>query len=317
MTEHTAFQKGTHHAENHPLVSMILLLAMVFAGAILFGVLSVFIGVVASGGLESMGDLLSGSPSNVGFLKIVQAGSSIGMFVIPPLLMGLVDKPRQRYLDFRAPSTPMLWLLAIGIMFFSAPVFELAIQLNERMQLPEALSKLENWMRAKETEMERLTKLLLSDNTYWGLITSLIVVAVIPAIGEEFLLRGCVQNILIRWLKNPHVGIWITAVVFSAIHLQFYGFLPRMLLGALFGYLLFWGKSIWLPVLGHFLNNAAATLSAFHLQRQGKSLDEMEFGSQIPAYLYFISFALTVVLLYQYRNSARSGKQTVNGRTLD
>src|SRR5690606_9840919 len=175
MTEHTAFQKGTRHAENHPLVSMILLLAMVFAGAILFGVLSVFIGVVASGGLESMGDLLSGSPSNVGFLKIVQAGSSIGMFVIPPLLMGLVDKPRQRYLDFRAPSTPMLWLLAIGIMFFSASVLELVIQLNALMQLPETFEKLENWMRAKDTQTEQHPNLLLSHNTYPGLITRLIV----------------------------------------------------------------------------------------------------------------------------------------------
>src|SRR5690606_27732574 len=120
----------------------------------------------------------------------------------------------------------------------------------------------------------------------------------------EFLFRGCVQGILMRWFKNPHTAIWVTAIIFSAIHLQFYGFLPRMLLGALFGYLLFWGKSIWLPVLAHFLNNAFATISAFYLKRQGKSLDELNFSEEIPDYLYLISFIVTAVLLYQYYRTA-------------
>src|SRR5690606_3070331 len=204
--------------------------------------------------------------ADVGFLKIVQAGSSIGMFVLPPLLLGLVEKHRYTYLDFRMSVDPTLWFLVVVVMFFSAPVLEQAIKLNEQMRLPDVFSGLENWMKAKEIEQERLTTLLLSETSYTGLITSLLVVAVIAAIGEEFLFRGCVQGILMRWFKNPHTAIWVTAIIFSAIHLQFYGFLPRMLLGALFGYLLFWGKSIWLPVLAHFLNNAFATISAFYLK---------------------------------------------------
>src|SRR5690606_3322420 len=228
----------------------------------------------------------------------------IGMFVFPALLMGVFEKPRYPYLDFKAPVYPQLWFIIVGIMFFSAPIFEQAIKLNERLVLPEALAGVEDWMKAKEAELERLTRMFLSDTTYWGLFMNLLVVAVIAAIGEEFLFRGCVQGILTRWFRNPHLAIWVTAIVFSAIHLQFYGFLPRMLLGALFGYLLLWGKSIWLPVLAHFINNATATIAAFYLKRQGKSLDELDFSQQVPNYLYFMSFVLTVVLLYQYHKIA-------------
>lgn len=321
MTEHSEFRGNAHsYGENHPVVSLILLLTLVLAGAVLFGILSFLIGLAVTGSSSGTGgleNLLSGSPSSTDFLKIFQAGSSIGMFVLPPLLLGVVERRRYRYLQFNTRVKPMLWLMVVGIMFFAAPIFEQTIKLNEQMRLPEALSGLEDWMKTKEAELERLTNLLLSDTTYWGLLVNLLVVAVIPAIGEEFLFRGCVQGILTRWLKNPHISIWLTAIIFSAIHLQFYGFLPRMLLGALFGYLLFWGKNIWLPVLAHFINNAAATISAFYLQRQGKSLSEMDLGQQIPAVLYFISFVLTAVLLYQFYKTATSGNTQRHGKALD
>lgn len=320
MTEHHAPSDGLQQpGENHPITSLILLLALVFAGAIVFGVLSMFIGLAVTNGAAAMGNLeglLTGETSNTDFLKIVQAGSSIGMFVFPALLMGVIEKRRHRYLDFNAPVNPQLWFIIIGIMFFSAPIFEQAIKLNERLVLPEALSGLENWMKAKEAELERLTHIFLADTTYWGLIVNLFVVAVIAAIGEEFLFRGCVQGILVRWFRNPHAAVWITAIVFSAIHLQFYGFLPRMLLGALFGYMLLWGKNIWLPVLAHFINNATAVIAAFYLQRQGRSLDDMNFGEQIPSYLYFISFVLTGVLLYQYHKTATEKNTRRHGKTL-
>jgi len=320
MTEHHAPSDGLQQpGENHPVTSLILLLALVLAGAIVFGVLSMFIGLAVTNGSAAIGNLeglLTGETSNANFIKIVQAGSSIGMFVFPALLMEIIEKRRHRYLDFKAAVNPQLWFIIIGIMFFSAPIFEQAIKLNERLVLPEALSGVENWMKAKEAELERLTHIFLADTTYWGLIVNLLVVAVIAAIGEEFLFRGCVQGILLRWFRNPHAAVWITAIVFSAIHLQFYGFLPRMLLGALFGYLLVWGKNIWLPVLAHFINNATAVISAFYLQRQGRSLDDMNFSEEIPSYLYFISFVLTGVLLYQYHKTATQKNTRRHGKTL-
>ncbi len=322
MTKQTIFP-GSSRQEggNHPMISLILLLALVFAGAAVFGTGSVFIALLVSAdtttGIGDMESLLSGSSSSTSFIKIVQAGFSIGMFILPAVLLGILERRKHRYLNFNAPVNSTLWLIIIGIMFFSAPIFEQSIKLNEQMQLPEVFSDLESWMKAKEVELKQFTYLLLSEGTYWGLFINLLVIAVIPAIGEEFLFRGCVQNILIRWLKNPHVSIWLTAIIFSAIHLQFYGFLPRMLLGALFGYLLLWGKNIWLPVLAHFINNATVVISAFYLTRQGKSLDELDFGEQIPTYFYFISFVLTAVLLFQYYKTSLAGKTRYDGKGLD
>src|SRR5690606_25411353 len=125
MTEHYAFPDGLQQpGENHPITSLLLLLALVFAGAIVFGVLSVFVGLavtVGSTGIGNLEGLLAGDASNADFVKIVQAGSSIGMFVFPALLMGVIEKRRHRYLNFKAPVNPQLWFIIIGIMFFSAP----------------------------------------------------------------------------------------------------------------------------------------------------------------------------------------------------
>ena len=297
--------------------SLMILLLLALMGAVILGLISVVLGLLVTGvSTGKLMDALSEGTTNIAFLKIVQAGSSIGTFVLPALLLGVIEKRRYTYLDFKTRVNPSLWFMVVAILFFSAPVFEQAIKLNEQMKLPAALSGIENWMKVKEAEQARLTDLLLSETSYTGLITNLLVVAVIAAIGEEFLFRGCVQHILTRWLKNPHAAIWLTAVIFSAIHLQFYGFLPRMLLGALFGYLLFWGKNIWLPVLAHFINNATATVSAFYLKRQGKSLDELDFSQQIPNYLYFISFLLTAVLLLQYYKTTSKNTHSY-GKTLD
>lgn len=295
---------------NHPGVSLILLLFLMAVGYFVVGGLFIFI-ALATTDIASASDLmasLEGEGNNAAALKVIQAGSSIGMFVLPPLLLPLLERKRSAYLDHRAPVPPSLWLIVLALMFFFAPIIELSVQLNEAMRLPSALAGIEAWMQEQELKMEKLTHLFLADTHYAGLLVNLLVIAVIPAIGEEFLFRGCLQGILVRWFRNPHVAIWVCAIIFSAIHLQFYGFLPRMLLGALFGYLLFWGKNIWLPVLAHFLNNAAATVSAFYLKRQGKELDEINFGDQIPFYVYLLSVVLVTVLVYQYRKTAQTGK---------
>ena len=107
------------------------------------------------------------------------------------------------------------------------------------MKLPSFFSSIENWMKYKEIEAEILTKQLLVMSSIEGLVINLIIIAVIPAVGEELIFRGCIQKIFTTWTNNYHLGIWIAAILFSAIHFQFYGFIPRMLLGALFGYLFF------------------------------------------------------------------------------
>jgi len=127
----------------------------------------------------------------------------------------------------------------------------------------------------------------------------MLIVAVVPAVGEELLFRGVLQKIMIAWTKNPHFGVWITAFLFSALHLQFFGFFPRMLLGALFGYLFLWSKSLWLPILGHFINNGTVVLASYFYPEMVNKADIALFGEGKESLaMYFFSFVLSVGLLF-------------------
>jgi membrane protease YdiL (CAAX protease family) len=165
------------------------------------------------------------------------------------------------------------------------------------MKLPAFLASVENWMKYKEMEAEILTKSLLVMKSYENLFINLLIIAVIPAIGEELIFRGCIQRIISRGTNNYHIGIWGAALLFSAIHLQFYGFLPRLLLGALFGYIYVYTRSIIAPILAHFYNNGVAVISAFILQRNGKSLDTLTKPELQKWYLVILSVIFTALFI--------------------
>ena len=129
------------------------------------------------------------------------------------------------------------------------------------MELPSFMEPVENWMRAQEKTAEELTLMLLAGKGIVTLLFNLLVIALAAGITEEFLFRGAVQRVIGGWTRNHHIIIWSAAILFSAFHMQFFGFLPRMLLGAYFGYLLYWGRNIWIPVFAHFTNNAFAVIS--------------------------------------------------------
>ena len=106
-------------------------------------------------------------------------------------------------------------------------------------------------------------ELIITGKTFGAMLFNLFMIAVLPAIGEEFIFRGVFQKILYNLIKNNHLAVWMTAFIFSAIHLQFYGFIPRLILGLAFGYLFLWSRTIWLPVIAHFVNNAVPTIGAW------------------------------------------------------
>ena len=135
------------------------------------------------------------------------------------------------------------------------------------------------------------------------ILINLVVMAVVPAIGEEFLFRGLLQRLFTSFFKNRHASIWVTAAIFSAIHMQFYGFLPRMMIGAMLGYMLVWSGSIWVPVTAHFINNALAVIFSYINTGGDLNLNPDTLGTtaeQWPASL--ISIVLTIwILLTMYR----------------
>ena len=235
-------------------VQLLIFLLLVSAGAIFSSLLST-VYILLTQGLET--DMTQ----NPNLARVIQLIASIGTFLLPALGMAwLCSASPKQYLSIRGIKDPRTWILTFVCMLLLTPVINLLGLLNQQMELPAFLAPVEEWMRTQEDLAERLTMTLLSDNHVEAIIANLIVIALAAGITEEFLFRGALQRVIGKYTTNPHTVIWIAAALFSAFHLQFYGFLPRMLLGAYFGYLLYWGKSIWLPVFAHFTNNAVAVI---------------------------------------------------------
>lgn len=176
------------------------------------------------------------------------------------------------------------------------------------MHLPEALSSLENWMRQMETEAARLTDLFLGGHTLSTLVVNLFMMAILAGLGEELLLRGIVQPLFIRITKNAHIGIWIAAALFSFMHFQFLGFVPRLLLGALFGYYYFWSRNLWIPIIAHIINNGIIVVYTFFYGTQTLGLP-MEGGKTEESssiLLILLSLSLSIAgLLFFYRERTK------------
>ncbi|MBD3748375.1 MAG: CPBP family intramembrane metalloprotease [Sphingobacteriales bacterium] len=282
----------------HPALQLVFLLLISTVAALVFTVL----GMLFWFAIDSHASLAilksDASLMNINFLRIMQISSTTGLFIAGPIAFSFLVKVKPvHYFYFDEQLKWSLFLMMIAIMFFSNPLLEWITALNQKMSFPDALKGLEAWMKEKEDQNDTLTKQLLVMKDWGAFSINLLMVAILPAIGEELFFRGGIQNILRQWFKNHHVAIWVTAIIFSAIHLQFYGFLPRMLLGTLFGYLLVYGKSIWLAILGHFLNNGTAVVAAYILQRQGKSIEQIDQMSSFSSVNYLISAIITLVLI--------------------
>jgi membrane protease YdiL (CAAX protease family) len=136
-------------------------------------------------------------------------------------------------------------------------------EINSMMDFPAGLSGVEAWMTEKEQEADLMIKSLIAAGSFGIMLLNLFTLALMPAIAEEFLFRGVFQRIFTRLFRSGHLAIWLTAFIFSAIHLQFFGFLPRFVLGLVFGYLFFWSGTLWLPVTAHFVNNAFPVIFSY------------------------------------------------------
>ncbi|KHJ37758.1 CAAX amino terminal protease self- immunity [Pedobacter glucosidilyticus] len=300
-------QKSTHQ---HPALQLIYLLLYVIAGGLVFSVIGIIIYSLTG---NNCSILLTGDESNmdINFIRTIQISSSLGIFIAGPLTFALATKqPIKSYYHFYNPlKTPQLLIIVTAIMVLGLPFLELINAANQKMVLPDFLKGLEQWMREKEQQAAVLTKQLLVMKSFSDYLFNLLMIAVIPAIGEELLFRGSLQNIFYKWFYNPHVAIWISAIIFSAIHVQFFGFFPRMLLGVLFGYFLWWGKSLWLAIWAHFLNNGLAVTMAYVLQLQGKSIDEIERTDTFQIWGYLLSAIITLVLFIKFYQDSKKNNQ--------
>lgn len=202
----------------------------------------------------------------------------------------------------------MLLLVAIGVCFTVAisPV----IEWNMNFKFPDFMSGFEHWARSQENALMELTRFLTTFSSPADFFIGLLVIAVVPGIGEEFVFRGLIQNELHRGTKNIHAAIWISAFLFSAIHMQFFGFVPRLLLGALFGYLYHWSGNLLVPMVAHFLHNGF-TLLMIYLYQQGVSNLDPESNESAP-FLITAGCTIAVVGLLFYFRKLYEPKNQVN-----
>jgi uncharacterized protein len=258
--------------------SRILWLLMFLMAGIMVTYLLFFacVAVLTAFNLAQLGNELARMGSNVVLMRLMQTIQSFCIFIVPPFLLCRQFKVKSS--DFLQLGKPDLTSALLGIISIPVliPLINGLVVWNGGLHLPESMQGMENWMRVHEDSAEKVTKIMLQGTTVLDLIINLVLIAGLAGLGEELFFRGLLQRIFIDGIKprsenSPwnipdwvvHVSIWMVAFLFSAIHLQFFGFFPRLLLGAWFGYLLWWTGSIWVPVLAHFTNNAISTLVAY------------------------------------------------------
>lgn len=240
------------------------------------------------------------NPSSITHLKCLQAVQSISVFVVPVLLVvWLCEQQPVQWLHLdKAPGwKTALW--AILTMLLALPGINLLSWLNQQMALPEVLRPIEQLMQQQEEAAAALIELFLADTSLIGICINLIVMAVLPAVGEELTFRGWIQGHLSR--RNRHMAVWVSAAVFSFVHFQFYGFVPRMLLGAMFGYVLLWSGSLWTTMLMHMTNNATVVI-AYALTKDYTAATEWldAFGTADTWWVGGVSIIVTSVSLWLY-----------------
>ena len=251
-------------------------------------------------------------PLSVTALKWVQFFQSTAMFLLPPLCVAyLWSQEPMKWLKVSEFQSFKFSGIAILLMLVALPAINLLSYWNQQMSLPAFLEPLEQWMKTSEESAKVLTEQFMHTTTIGGLIINMLLMAVLPAIGEELTFRGVLQRLLTPrittsspYRQTPHIAIWCSALLFSAIHLQFYGFVPRMLMGALFGYMLVWTGTIWVPILMHFTNNAAAVLLYFVSLRAGWDMEKMDaIGTNDTLWLGVVSMVITIAGIYAFRRS--------------
>lgn len=201
-------------------------------------------------------------------------------------------------------------MLAILVMITSMPAMEWLIELNSNLHLPETFSGLEETLRAMEDSASTAVEGLFSGSTVGDLIVGILIVGVLTGIAEELFFRGALQNLFMSMPNvKKHFAIWAVAFIFSFMHFQFFGFVPRLLLGAYFGYLIWWTGSVWVPIIAHAFNNSTVVVVSWIAAVQGDATEAAEQATLsistdwLTVALSFVVTALGIIVLR--RNSLR------------
>ena len=239
-------------------------------------------------------------PATIRFLKYFQVVNQLGLFIFPPVFFAfLVNRKILPYFRLNIKPDTAILFFAFAATFAILPFTSWLGEVNQAMKFPQSLSGIEEWMKNSEEEGMRLTVAFLSTKGIPALLFNVFMIAIIPGIGEELLFRGVVLKLFKDWTKNVHVAVIISSILFSALHLQFYGFLPRFVLGMFLGYLFVLSGTLWVPVIIHFINNAFAILYVYFTNSTETLTTEIEsIGDTSNPLIIVFSFVVLVTLMF-------------------
>ena len=292
----TVPKRGEHREMNY-WSQLGLLLGLTGGGLVIGGFLSILIFCLMSGvsffNIEK--ELLN--PKYADANRVVQVVSTIVIFFTPAFLFAFIaHKKPFKYLQFNTKISfkQLLWVLVIATLALF--VGSLLAEINAAIPISKKLYAL--FKKAEESYSEQIMAMVNMKN-FTDYLIAIFIIALAPAIVEEVFFRGAVQNLLTNWFKNHWVAIIVTSIVFSAIHMSYFGFLTRTALGVVLGLLFYYGKSIWLNILAHFLNNAIAVSQLYYLSTKGKlTKDAME--DHFPIWLGVGALVLLIGAIYLF-----------------
>jgi len=292
----------------------ILLISLVFSFLLFSALLGIIILVpfYGSGVINLLASPDYSNASVINAMKVIQILNMVEGLLIPTVIfMWLCSPGSEKYARFDKSISTLTLLLSFFLILLAQPVIGWTNELNSHLSFPGWLSFLENWMKRTELQADHVTEAFLSTTSVKGLLLNIFMIAILPAFAEEILFRGALASLLKDVTKNMHLAVFLSAFIFAAIHLQFYGFLPRFLLGLALGYLFFWSGSLWLPIVAHFTNNFLSVMVEFLFRRGYIHTNAENFGMANAAWLTLISLICVSAILYYIHKLCilRSGDQ--------
>jgi membrane protease YdiL (CAAX protease family) len=296
--------------ERSALSSVLIIIGVVLLGMVIGNIAAALLMILIGGmGLEDLGDInnaLMASDAGWWALMFGQGAAALITFIAAGVFYWkVVEKKALSELHFKAAPKPIVFITVFLIQLCFLPFNGWLQEINESMKLPESLAGLESFFQNMEDSLAEVTEFLTTFDSFIKMVVGFIVIAIVAGIGEELIFRGLIQRKLYKGLNNPHLAIWGAAIIFSAIHMQFYGFLPRMMLGALFGYLYLWTGNLWVPIAAHVFNNGFAVVMFYlsHIGVIGVDIEELE---TFPMPAVIASLFLSVGLLWYFRKEQSS-----------
>jgi len=256
------------------------------------------------------------NPETIFALKYFQIVNQLGVLIAPAILFViLTDDNLTGYLKLDGGFKRFSTIFGFIVLIVSLPFISWLVLINNGMHLPPFLAGVESWMRNAEDNAGKLNDAFLATGAWGGLLVNLLMIGGLAAIGEELIFRGILVRLFREWTRNVHLAVIIPALLFSALHLQFYGFFGRLALGMVLGYLFVWSGSLWVPIIVHFLNNAMAVVLSFLDQRGIISTDLESFGSSQNVFVIIGSLLMmifTMGMIYLHERGYFKKKAPVN-----